>query len=155
MVLLFISVFSQQLIGIQIIKISIHNDRDFRIHALLGALCLLVFGPPAWHNSKQVAVDPVNRLVTIRIPFARLQTFRLEELDGMFRSSIRRGKGNAAYEVIYLMKQGKVIAYIDELFCSNISAVRLSLKYMHNLGFQKMTLGKRLNVILGLPIKVS
>lgn len=155
LIALFISGLSQHLIGIQLIKISINSDREFVLQTVLVLLALTMTAPVVWHNSKQIIVDTIGKTISIKSLIGRQQIFHFEDFDGMFRSSIRRGKMNTSYELIYLRRQGKVIAYVDEFFCSNIEAFRLSLKYMHNLGFQRMTLFKRIKVVLGRPISLS
>lgn len=82
-----------------------------------------------------------------------IKTFKREELDGYVTGRINRGR-QGRHKIIWLVKDGRMVKRIDEMFTKNLPELENGLKPMKCLGYQRITFLKRLQLLF-VKIKIE
>ncbi len=103
-------------------------------------------------SATTITIDPVQKTIGFtNIFIKKTEVSLLGDLDGYIETVVTSGS-HTEYKAYYILKDKKVNRKILGYYYSNMDELQEGLKPLAYLGFQKLGLEKRLNILFNRPI---
>jgi hypothetical protein len=100
---------------------------------------------------KKVTIDPLNKIISFKnIVTRQMKIYDYKDFDGIIDTFLNHR--SASYKTIGLIKDKKMIRYIDSFWVSNYDDLRQSLQGIKNLGTYRLGIWKQLKLLFRQPV---